>query len=142
MTHRHSPLFRTLCLAVLLQGVLACSALSQTPDAATKFRLAQSLEQAGEIERAAALYKELLAKAPSNFMYFDGVQRTLLALKRYDEAIGLITARLNSAPDDLSLRTLLGAVLYRAGRETEADEAWTRAIAAAASNPNTYRLVA
>ena len=142
MTHRHSPLFRTLCLAVFLQGVLACSALSQTPDAATKFRLAQSLEQAGEIERAAALYKELLAKAPSNFMYFDGVQRTLLALKRYDEAIGLITARLNSAPDDLSLRTLLGAVLYRAGRETEADEAWTRAIAAAASNPNTYRLVA
>ncbi|RPH33797.1 hypothetical protein EHM92_08105, partial [bacterium] len=142
MTMKLSPLFRTLFCTAFLLGVLACSALSQTPDATTKFRLAQSLEQAGEIERAASLYRELLTRDPSNFMYFDGVQRTLLALKQYDEAIRLIGTRLNKAPGDLNLRALLGSVLYRAGREKEADDAWDKAITAAPSNPNTYRLVA
>jgi tetratricopeptide (TPR) repeat protein len=131
-------LFRT----TLLLGAVACTCLSQTPEAMTKFRLAQSLEQAGEIERAASLYGELLTKDPSNFMYFDGAQRTLLALKRYDEAIGLITTRLTKAPGDQNLLTLLGSVLYRAGHEKEADEAWDKAVATAPTNPNTYRLVA
>lgn len=138
----HSPVVRAISCTALLLGLFACSALSQTPDATTKFRLAQSLEQAGEVERAASLYKELLTKDPSNFMYFDGVQRTLLALKRYDEAVQLITSRLGTSPDDLNLRTLLGSVLYRAGREKEADQTWDKAIAAAPANPNTYRLVA
>jgi cellulose synthase operon protein C len=137
-----SPLVRALSLTALLLSLLAFSALSQTPDATTKFRLAQSLEQAGEVERAAALYNELLTKDPSNFMYFDGVQRTLLALKRYDEAIRLIDERLRKSPNDQNLYTLLGTVLYRAGREKEADEAWNKAIAVAPSNPNSYRLVA
>ena len=47
--------FPSLSCAALLLGLSACSALSQTLDATTKFRLAQSLEQAGEIERAASL---------------------------------------------------------------------------------------
>jgi tetratricopeptide (TPR) repeat protein len=136
------PLIRTLSCTALLLGLLACSALSQTPDAATKFRLAQSLEQAGELERAAALYSELLTKDPSNFLYFDGVQRTLLELKRYDEAILLITTRLDKNVEDLNLRSLLGSVLYRAGREKEADETWEKTIATAPANPNSYHLVA
>lgn len=133
---------RTFCWTAFLLALLAGRAPSQTPDAATKFRLAQSLEQAGETERAALLYKELLSKDPSNFMFFDGVQRTLLALKRYDEALDLITSRLNRNPDDLTLQAVLGTVLYRAGREKEAYQAWDKAIAIAPTNPNTYRLVA
>jgi cellulose synthase operon protein C len=136
------PLVRTLSRTVFLLGLFACTALSQTPDATTKFRLAQSLEQAGEIERAAALYKELLGRDPSNFMYFDGVQRTLLGLKQYDEAIRLIGSRIEKSPEDPNLRALMGSVLYRAGREKEADDAWDKAIATAPANPNTYRLIA
>lgn len=142
MTIAIPSLSRVFSRSALLLSLLVCCAYSQTPDATTKFRLAQSLEQAGETERAVALYKELLAKDPSNFMYFDGVQRTLLALKRYDEALGLISTRLEKSPEDLNLRTLLGSVLYRAGREKEADQAWDKALAAAPANPNTYRLVA
>ena len=51
--------------------------LSQTPDLATKLRLAQGLEQSGEFERAATLYNELLSRDPSNYLYFDGLQRML-----------------------------------------------------------------
>jgi tetratricopeptide (TPR) repeat protein len=134
--------FRTFCRTALLLGILAAPALSQTPDAATKFRLAQSLEQAGEIERAAHLYRELLARDSTNFLFFDGAQRTLLALKRYDEALDLINRRLTRNPGDLNLHALLGSVLYRAGREKDADKAWDNAIALAPTNPNTYRLIA
>ena len=33
-------------------------------------------------------------------------------------------------------------MLYRAGREKEADEAWEKALAIRPANPNSYRLVA
>lgn len=116
--------------------------LSQTPDLATKLRLAQGLEQSGEFERAATLYNELLSRDPSNYLYFDGLQRMLLQLKRYDEAITLIQKRIAQNPSDINLHGLLGSVLYKAGNEREANTEWDRALSVEPSNPNVYRLVA
>jgi tetratricopeptide (TPR) repeat protein len=120
----------------------AGSLYSQTPDKDAKFRLAQGFEQAGEYERAAELFRDLLHNEPGNFTYFDGLQRMLVQSKQYDEAIGLIQDRLKKTPNDQVLFGLLGTVQYRAGREAEAAGAWDRAIFVASSNPQSYRFVA
>ncbi len=117
-------------------------AFSQTPDQLTKFRLAQTYEQAGDFERAAEAYRALLRADSSNVLYFEGLRRVYLQLKKYDEAITLIQNRLLHAPDDVALRATLGGVYYKAGREKEATAAWERAIAIEPKNQNVYRVVA
>ncbi|MEW6510443.1 MAG: tetratricopeptide repeat protein [Bacteroidota bacterium] len=136
---------RLICAGAIFGGVLLVSsfpALSQTPDKETKFRLAQALEQGGDYERAAALYQELLKGEPANAVYFDALQRTWIQLKRYDDVILIVNARLKETPSDLNLRSLLGSVLYRAGREKEASAEWNTAIAVDPRNQGTYRVVA
>ncbi|HEX9005863.1 MAG TPA: tetratricopeptide repeat protein, partial [Bacteroidota bacterium] len=128
-----------LCIALALGPGLASS---QTPDAASKFRLASALEQAGDLEHAVQLYRELAAKDPANTLFSDALQRTLLQLKRYDEAIALINERLQHSPRDATLLTTLGTVYYRAGRERDAAATWDRVLALEPSNPNIYRIVA
>jgi tetratricopeptide (TPR) repeat protein len=147
-TKPRNPLrrFRLPLLLLSAAGVFAAgfpaASLSQTSDRDTKVRLAQSLEQSGEFERAAALYQDLLKGDPMNYVLFDGLQRTWMQLKRYDDVILLVRVRLQSSPGDLNLHALLGSVLYRAGREQEAAAAWDTAIAVDPKNPGTYRLVA
>ncbi len=139
---RRGFLVRALLLAVLTGPAFSPGVLSQTPDRDSKFRLAQGLEQAGEYERAAALYEGLLQGDPGNIVLLDAVERMWMQLKQYDQAVGLLRSRLLRAPSDVNLHAQLGSVLYRAGREKEADAEWEAAIAAAPSNPGTYRLVA
>ncbi len=134
MRRRHTFLFLLLAIPVFISA--------QTNDTNSRFRLAQSYEQGGDFENAVKLYKELLLVDPSNYMIFDGLRRSFLQLKRYDEAIGLIQLRLNSAPQDISLLCLLGSAQYQSGKEKEAFAAWDRAIAADRANANVYRLVA
>ena len=128
-------LFLLVCLAA---GV----ARGQVPDAASKFRLAQGLELSGDLERAAQLYGELFGKDSSNVLYAEGLQRTAIQLKRYDEAISVIRRRLARTPGDVGLRAMLGSVLYKAGREPEASNEWDEVIAQGPSNPTLYRVVA
>jgi tetratricopeptide (TPR) repeat protein len=131
---RHATLLALLFLAV------AHTAVSQ--DAGTKFRLAQTFEQTGDYERAARLYRELLEADPKSVPLFEGLQRVLIQLKRYDEVILLVQKRLASAPGDLNLRTTLAGIYQRSGREQEAQDEWDRAIALNPANPNSYRIVA
>jgi tetratricopeptide (TPR) repeat protein len=130
--------------AVLILGLLLgpVPALNQTQDMATKFRLAQGFEQAGDYERAAGLYRELLTRDPQNTVYFDALQRMLIQLKRYDDAVALINGRLELTPADLNLRALLGSVYHRSGKDREAREEWDRALALNPANPNQYRIIA
>lgn len=129
---------------VVLTAILFFSAhvVAQSPDLSTKFRLAQSYEQAGDHENAMKLYEELHAKDAGNFVYFEGLRRTYLQLKRYPEAATLIRQRLASNPADINLLGLLGSVYYKTGQEQEAYAEWDRAIAADPANPNVYRAVA
>ncbi len=132
-------LVASLLIALALGPGLASS---QTPDAASKFRLASALEQAGDLEHAAQLYRELAARDPANTLFTDALQRTLLQLKRYDEAIALVNDRLQRSPRDATLLTTLGTIYYRAGREKDAASTWDRVLALEPANPNIYRIVA
>jgi tetratricopeptide (TPR) repeat protein len=129
-------------VAILCAVLVAGTLHSQTPDVQAKFRLAQGFEQAGELERAAELYRDLLRKEQGNVTFFDGLQRMYVQLKRYDDAIGVIRERLKMLPNDPTLHGLLGTVQYRAGREPEAMSAWQHAISIAPESQQSYRLVA
>jgi tetratricopeptide (TPR) repeat protein len=127
---------------LLLVPFLWSVTLSQTPDLLTKFRLAQSYEQAGNYEQAAVLYQELLTKDPSNSTYSEFLSRVYVQLKRYDEAIALLQKRMLLNPYDITLRGGLGSVYHRAGRDKEATTEWDKAIQLDPKNPNVYRSVA
>jgi tetratricopeptide (TPR) repeat protein len=128
------------CLVLLVLAI--AGACSQTPDTQAKFRLAQGLEQSGELERAAELYRDLLRSDPRNYAFFDGLHRTAMSLKRYDEAIAVIKARIALFPADVPLHAMLGTALYRGGKERDAMDTWDAALALGVTNVQTYRLVA
>lgn len=127
---------------ILLFGLLSAPALLPAQDQATKLRFAQTLEQAGDHEQAARLYGELYRKEPLNGVFFEGLRRNLLQLKRYDEAAALIQERIAAAPQDVNLHALLGSVYHKAGREADAVAEWDRTIAVEPANPAVYRTVA
>ena len=135
---RHVILF----LALAASMTIARPAFSQTLDSETKYRLAQGFEHAGELDRAAAMYRELSQQNPANPVFFESLQRVLIQLKHYDEAIGIITQRLAGAPGDVSLRALLGSVYYQAGREQDAEREWEKIIALDPKNATLYRVLA
>lgn len=126
--------------------LLLCVSLSllhaQLPEQSMKLKLAQSYEQSGSLEHAATLYAELHAADEANPVYFDGLRRVLLQLKRYDEAIALLNKRVRRYPADVNLLTSLGSMYYKAGSEKEAMAVWERAIAVEPANPNVYRILA
>ncbi len=125
---------------LLILVCVSAAAVAQTQDN-NRFRLAQSYEQGGDFENAAKLYRDIYTLDQSNYPVFDGLRRTLLQLKRYDEAIGLIRQRLTVSPKDINLLCLLGGALYQSGREKEAMAAWEEAIEVEPANSNVYRLV-
>ncbi len=130
-----------LFVSLLLAGGTA-RLFSQPQDQLMKLRLAQSYEQAGNFEQALRLFNELYTKDSSNVVYFDGMRRSYLQLKKYDEAAALIRRRLAVTPGDVNLIATLGSVYYKAGEEARASEEWERAIAVAPQNGSVYRAVA
>ncbi len=129
-------------LLILVVILAIASSFAQSPEQSTRFRLAQSYEQSGDFENAVKLYRELHGKDQSNIQYFEGLRRTFLQLKLYDDAAQLIQQRLQAFPKDINLRGQLGSVLYKAGKEQEASREWESAIAVDPINPNAYRAIA
>jgi tetratricopeptide (TPR) repeat protein len=130
-------------IVVLL--VFACffsSMHAQDENADFQLRLAQSYQQAGEWERAVALYEKLYDAEPNNVVYFEGLQQGYLQLRAYDKAIDLVEQRLKSQPSDIGLFASLGGIYYESGSEQKADSVWTRLIAIDPKNVGLYRVVA
>jgi cellulose synthase operon protein C len=115
---------------------------AQTPGTDSRFRLAQALEQAGEFERAAEVYSQVLRTDSLSVPAIDGLQRMWMQLKKYPEVVQLIRRRLARQPSDPGLRATLGSVLYRNGDEQAAEAEWDAAIAVAPAQEITYRIVA
>lgn len=126
--------------AVLL--LVTPAAPAQESDQMMKLRLAQNFEQAGEWERAVALYEELYRFEPANYVYLDGLQRSYTQMKEYDKAIEVIRSHLRIQPNDVNLMTTLGGLYYDSGRESSADSVWKAVIAVNPRTMHLYRLVA
>ncbi len=133
-------IYAAFCLILML--LVPAGTRSQTPDLQAKFRLAQGLEQAGEQERAAEVYRDLFRRDPQSYAFFDGVHRTAMALKRYEEAVAVIKARMQYFPSDVPLHAMLGTAYYRSGDEQQATAAWDKALTLAPAAQQTYRTLA
>lgn len=130
-----------LAVAIALVA-FAAAAYSQTTDEVNKLRIAQALEQAGEYNKALGFFKQLYDSNPGNFIYFDGLRRTYMNLKKYDSAAVLIRERLVSDPKNISLYCELGDAYFKAGAQDSAQDAWDRALEIDPKNPGVYQAVA
>ena len=134
-------------VVVIVNAVYGSSAYAQNApsgnvDELNNLRIAQALEQAGEYEKALDFYQKLYQISPDNFVYFDGLRRTYMNLKKYDEAKELLTAKLKTDPSNVVLMCELGDVYFKDSKQDSAMVEWNKAIDADPKNPNTYRAVA
>ncbi|HUI30827.1 MAG TPA: tetratricopeptide repeat protein [Candidatus Acidoferrales bacterium] len=138
---------RTLTAILLL--TLASFTYSQSlpvPSASTeelnKLRIAQALEQAGEYEKALDFYLQLHQSSPDNFVYFDGLRRVYMNLKRYESAKELLNDRLQSDPSNVVMLCQLGDAYFKNGQQDSALVIWNKALTIDPKNPNVYKAVA
>lgn len=150
MTKTHRKLFRVNVLRSARHAlcVLFCTwsfgvpVFSQQVDLSAKLRLAQSFEQVGEWEKAAALYESLFESNPDSFFVLDGLRRSYTEMKEYDKAIDLIRQQLRTKPLDENLLSALGGLYDLAGKTQTADSVWRVVLKKDRQNANLYRLVA
>jgi tetratricopeptide (TPR) repeat protein len=133
---------RSIALLFVLHFTFSHFSLSQETDTLVKLRLAQGFEEAGEWERAAALYEDLSTLEPNNFIFLDGLQRSYTQIKEYGKAINIIRRWLIVQPRDISKMTALGGIYYDSGNEAAADSVWKSVIAIDPGNEQMYRVVA
>ncbi len=121
--------------------ILFSLSLYSQQDIINKFMLAQNFEQAGEFEKAKQLFEELYQQQPTNFQFFDALNRIYVQLKEYDNSISIIEHRLNSNQQDINLYGLLGKTYYLKGDEEKAFETWDEALKKF-PDPTSYRTMA
>jgi tetratricopeptide (TPR) repeat protein len=131
-----------LAVALVLVAFKSSPTYAQNVDELNKLGIAQALEQAGEYEKALDFYRQLYQESPDNFVYFDGLRRTCMNLKRYDEAKGLLVDKLRSDPTNMVMMCQLGDAYFKNGQQDSAMAEWDKALTLDPKNPNTYRAVA
>jgi len=132
---------RTVFILALVSFTLITTR-AQDVEVAARLRLAQSFEQAGDWERAATIYEELHKADEGNYIIFDGLRRAYTQLKKYEEAISLVSQRLSMHLKDPLLTSILAGLYYDSGKEHAADSLWRQVLASDRKNPGLYRIVA
>lgn len=139
---KHMKLFPVPFALLLLMFLGAATRLpAQVADEPSTLRLAQVYEQSGKWDDALRFYQILHDSHPANPSYFDGVRRMLMQLKRYDEVITLLRARIGTSPREVMNRVHLGTALYRKGDTDGAVKAWDDAITLEPQNAGVYQAV-
>jgi tetratricopeptide (TPR) repeat protein len=106
-----------------------------------KFRLAQSFEKSGNIDKAEEIYRELLNIQPWNNQYLQTLNQLYLGQKNYKASINLLESRIRSSPDDISLFGMLGSTYYISGNSKEAFKIWDTAVQNNSNNVISYKVI-
>src|ERR1700756_964672 len=93
------------------------------------FQAAYAYDQAGQRDRAEALYRKVLQKAPDHADALHLLGLIAHERGRHPRAIQLIRRALEIQPDFPAAHANLGSALKAIGKRTEAAEAYERAIA-------------
>ncbi|MCK4716904.1 MAG: hypothetical protein KAT54_08860, partial [Candidatus Marinimicrobia bacterium] len=94
----------------------------------TKFRMAQQLENQGQIERALELYKYIVNQDPKKYTYYHRYAYHLFGLKLYDELEKVIKIFLEHNPRNETAIVDLGELYFSRGDTALADEYWENAL--------------
>ncbi len=131
----------TLVLIIILYSTTLLKA-QEIQNFDNRFQLAQSYEQAGQLGKAEAIYRELAYAQPWNNIFFETLNKILVSQKKYTESIDLLNNKIKQTPTDFNLYGLLGSTYFIMDQSEKAFETWERGIAI---NPNSivgYRVIA
>jgi tetratricopeptide (TPR) repeat protein len=106
-----------------------------------RLRLAQDFERTGNFDAALRVYQNLFEQVPNNQLYYEGLKRNLIRLKRYAELISIIDTQAQ-ATSDPKYQADLGNVYYKSGEMARAHEIWSAVLQDHASNSAVYPNVA
>ncbi len=135
---RYTPLILIAALCLFSVGAL----FAQTdPQQTSRLRLAQDFERSGNYDAALRVYQNLFEQVPNNQLYYEGVKRNLIRLKRYPELIAIITAQARATNDPKYVADL-GNVYFKNGDPFRAAEIWNTLLEKHALNPAVYPHVA
>lgn len=132
--------FRRSTVTLLLMVLAVGPTVAQTEVQTRKFTLAETYLRAGQYDRAIALLEDLYVDAPTTFVFYDKLKQAYVAVKRYDDAVRLIEARMTTEPTP-ALRAEKGGLLYQKGQEDEAFATWDEAVAMDPAQAYTYQSV-
>ena len=106
-----------------------------------KYRLAESYERANQLENAERLYQELFSLQPTNYAFFESLNRVLVNQKKYEQSIHLLKTRLNEYPQDVNLYGMIGLVYKYQNNPSKADSIWEAGIKTNPSQSIIYRVI-
>jgi tetratricopeptide (TPR) repeat protein len=127
-------------IVLLLTGGRTYS--QNNPALDNKISLAQGYEAGGQLEKAEELYRELMVARPFDYFYFESLNRVLVAQKKYEQSIEVITQRIKQTPQDYNLFGMLGSTHYTMGQTQKAYEVWENGIAIGSQSYISYRTIA
>jgi tetratricopeptide (TPR) repeat protein len=131
-----------LLLTSLTVGLYAPPLHAQESDEAQlrQFQRANQYLRAGKDERALELLEDLHDQAPENTAFYRKLKETYEGVKRYDDALQLVDARMGSSPT-VSLRSEKARLLYLKEETERANDTWDRAVQQAPNRADTYQTV-
>ena len=139
-----------LSLGALLALAAPPSGLAQTarpaPDAGSdstqvqRFRLADAYFRAGQFDRAITLLEDLYAAEPQTYAFYEKLKQAYENVKRYDDAIRLVEARMAGTSNPVLLAEK-ASLLYLKGDEEAASRTWDEALATGPESAGVYRAV-
>lgn len=106
-----------------------------------KYKLALSLEKAGDFQSAERLYVELYNLEKRNKEYFNGIVRTKNAQNKYSELLPFIQEQIQYE-STTELYSLFAETYWKIGKDSEAKSAWAKAIEINPKVEQTYLSVA
>ena len=106
-----------------------------------RIRMAQDYERRGHYDAALKIYKELYDVVPKNQVYYEGVKRNMLRLKRFDQLKQIVQAQIRLT-DGVKYHADLGQVLYQDGDREGAMRLWQGLLSRFADQKAAYTYVA
>lgn len=107
-----------------------------------RFALAQSYEQAGQLAKAEAIYRELSDAQPWNNIFFESLNKILISQKKYNESIEFLNNKIKQTPNDFNLYGLLGSTYFIMDQTNKAFETWDKGISINPTSFVSYRVIA
>lgn len=106
-----------------------------------QLRIAQNLERRGNFQRALDIFKKLYQEVPANQFYYEGIKRTMLQLKHFDELLQIINKQI-ARTNDARFYADVGNVYYRMNEADKAFEVWQGTVSQFANSRATYTYIA
>jgi len=105
------------------------AAVDQPDDLATRLRSAIQLLQAGKLDQAEALYRQVLEKKPNQALALHSLGLIAYQRQHYEDAADFVSQAISAAPQDAILYNTLGVISDALNKSDQALRAYSKAIA-------------